>query len=227
MDKTTGLKVSKLVKTYATPGGKLPVLRAVSFEVQPGETLAITGPSGSGKSTLLNIIGSLDKADSGSIKLNGLEVSDLAGGYLSAYRNSSVGFVFQDHHLLPQLTALENVLLPSFLGAGKDKERRAKELLAHFGLKAREGFFPAWLSGGERQRVAVARALINSPKLLLCDEPTGSLDAAASSKIAALFTSVAGKQKIPVVVVTHNMKLAAGFDTVMKLEDGELKKGKA
>jgi len=223
MEKLNGLKVTKLTKTYSTPAGKLPILKSINFTVEPGETLAITGPSGSGKSTLLNILGSLDSSDSGSIKLNGLEVTGLKGGYLADYRNKSVGFVFQEHHLLPQLTALENVLLPSFLSTDKKTLKKAKELLLAFGLKNRENFFPAWLSGGERQRVAVARALINSPKLLLCDEPTGSLDTAASARIAALFTSIARKQKVPVLVVTHNMKLAAGFDTVRKLEDGTSK----
>ena len=217
-----GLQVRGLVKSYDSPSGKVKVLSGVTLEVAGGETAGITGPSGSGKSTLLNIIGTLDTADAGSVQLNGQDVLSLKGSRLYEFRNTSIGFVFQDHHLLPQLTALENVMLPSFLAAAGSGRERALELLSEFGLSKRKDFFPSSLSGGERQRVAAARALINSPKLLLCDEPTGNLDEAASAKTGKLFLSVAKKRKIPIVIVTHNLELAKIFSVSYIMHDGKL-----
>ena len=217
-----GLQVRGLVKSYDSPSGKVKVLSGVNLEVAGGETAVITGPSGSGKSTLLNIIGTLDSADSGAVHLNGQDVLSLKGSRLYEFRNTSIGFVFQDHHLLPQLTALENVMLPSMLADRESGRERALELLSEFGLSKRKDFFPSSLSGGERQRVAAARALINSPKLLLCDEPTGNLDEAASAKTGKLFLSVAKKRKIPVVIVTHNLELAKLFSATYIMREGKL-----
>jgi len=214
-----GLVLTHISKTYE-PSNE--VLRDVSMAAAPGETVGVVGPSGCGKSTLLNIIGSLDKPTSGTVTLGGIDVGGLSGADLATFRSSSVGFVFQDHHLLPQLTALENVLLPSLAAGGADATPSARELLGRVGLLEQADSFPARMSGGERQRVAVARAMINRPALLLCDEPTGDLDQAAGENVVALFLELAGERDVAVVMVTHNLHLAAKLSRRVELRGGRL-----
>ena len=217
------LVVENVRKEFATPAGPLRVLHDVSFSLGPGETLAVVGTSGTGKSTLLNIIGSLEKPTAGRVVLGDDDVASLEGAALAAFRSRRVGFVFQDHHLLPQCTALENVALPT-LAAGRRAigAELATELLERVGLAERLQSFPAQLSGGERQRVAVARALVNEPPLLLADEPTGNLDAGTSGQIAALFRELAEEKSVMLIVVTHDLGLAAQFARTLELRDGIL-----
>ncbi|HKV07851.1 MAG TPA: ABC transporter ATP-binding protein [Thermoanaerobaculia bacterium] len=213
-------------KQYATAAEPVSVLRGISFELAPGEALAITGPSGSGKSTLLHLIGTLDRPTAGTITIDGKNPFDLSEPELARFRNRKVGFVFQDSHLLPQYTVLENVLVPTvaFPDKGADlkaAEARAKELLERVGLGHRLTHRPAALSGGERQRAAVARALINRPGLLLCDEPTGSLDRAASAAVASLLFELHAAEKTVLIVVTHSLELAARFPRRCELVEGQ------
>jgi len=222
-----GLKVKGISKSYISGTGELKVLKRVSFAAEPKDTIAITGPSGSGKSTLLSILGRLEDADGGEILLDGINISSLKGNELFAYRNKDVGFIFQEHFLLPQCTALENVLLPAIPeGEGAGLKSRAKTLLAKLGLASKEDSFPAKLSGGEKQRVAIARALLNSPKLLLCDEPTGNLDAANGKKAVEIFLKLAASENVIVLMVTHNERLLSKFKTVYHLDNGALTKVK-
>ena len=216
------LTVEHVRKEYASCDGVLAVLRDISFSIASGDTLAVTGASGSGKSTLLNIVGSLDKPTSGSVHLGQIAVIDLAGAELAAFRSRHVGFVFQDHHLLPQCTALENVVLPTLAGPGEDDASRAQAMLARVGLTDRMHAFPAQLSGGERQRVAIARALVNEPPLLLCDEPTGNLDRETGEQVGALFEELAAERDAMLIVVTHNMEFARRFSRCAQLRDGVL-----
>ena len=217
------LAVKDVRKEYETPDEPLVVLDGVSFEMSAGDTLAVVGPSGSGKSTLLNIIGSLDEPTAGSVRLGGVEVTELAGAALAGYRSRQVGFVFQDHHLLPQLSALENVVLPSLAADTKEGAvDRAFGLLDRVGLSERMESLPAKLSGGERQRVAIARAMINDPPLLLCDEPTGNLDQQSADTVASLFAELADEKNAMLVVVTHNLKLAGRFARILELRHGKL-----
>jgi ABC-type lipoprotein export system ATPase subunit len=215
------LLVTALGKRYPAPGGEIAVLDGVSFAVPAGATVAITGPSGSGKSTLLNLIGTLDAPNAGSVRLGDVEVTALSGDALAAFRARRLGFVFQDHHLLPQLTAEENVLIPA-LAAGRAKAAvgRARDLLERLGLGARAGAFPFQLSGGERQRVAVARALINGPDLLLCDEPTGNLDRDHAEEVATLILELAAAQGATVLIATHDLALAARCGRRLALNHG-------
>ena len=198
-------------------------LKGIDLTIQEGETVAIVGPSGAGKSTLLNIIGSLDKPTAGSVRLGGIEVNTLGGAALADFRSRRVGFVFQDHHLLSQCSALENVLLPTLAAKGRDGSARAKDILRRVGLGERLHAFPAELSGGERQRVAIARALVNGPPLLLCDEPTGNLDHDTASEVGALFLELSRERKAMLVVVTHNLELARLFGSCLELRDGVLR----
>ena len=215
------LAVDHAAKTYTSPAGTLEVLRDVSFSVSPGHSVAIVGPSGSGKSTLLNIIGSLDRPTSGSVRLGDVDVTSLSGAAAARYRSERVGFVFQDHHLLPQCNARENVLLPTLArGTGSADGARADELLARVGLERRARHFPAALSGGERQRVAIARALAGRPRLLLCDEPTGNLDRDTADAIVALFLDLAAHQRLMLIVATHDVPLAERLDRCLELRDG-------
>jgi ABC-type lipoprotein export system ATPase subunit len=191
--------------------------------VAEGETVAITGPSGSGKSTLLNLIGALDAPTSGEVRLGETVVTALTGHDLARFRASRVGFVFQEHHLLPQLTATENVLLPTLALAGAgDREAWAATLLERLGLAERADAFPAQLSGGERQRVALARALVNGAKLLLCDEPTGNLDAEVGALVVGLLLELARDQGATVLMVTHNAAHAERFGRSLRLAEGRL-----
>ncbi|MFW5866955.1 MAG: ABC transporter ATP-binding protein [Armatimonadota bacterium] len=219
---TRTLTVEDLTKEYDTPCGAKRVLDGLSLTAQPGETVAILGPSGSGKSTLLNIIGSLDRPTSGAVHLGDTDVTSLGGEALAAYRAGDVGFIFQDHHLLPQLTATENVLLPTLAaGAGEGAEGRASELLQRVGVADRSDAFPARLSGGERQRVAAARALINEPALLLCDEPTGNLDRGSGDRLVALLRELA-EDGVTVLMVTHNTRQAGLLERGLLLTEGTL-----
>jgi ABC-type lipoprotein export system ATPase subunit len=218
------LAVENLVKRYGNGDSAITVLDGLSLNVAAGEAVAIVGPSGSGKSTLLNLIGSLDQPTSGTVRLGQVEVTALQGSALAEFRATRVGFVFQDHHLLPQLTATENVALPA-LAPGADRreaQARARQRLEQVGLTARQEAFPAQLSGGERQRVALARALINSPLLLLCDEPTGNLDRERGAQIVSLLLDLAAAQGVTVLMVTHNLEHASRFGRVLQLRDGRL-----
>jgi len=206
------LEVKDLNKDYPTPRGPLAVLSGISFRLSLGDAVAIMGPSGSGKSTLLHIIGALDTPSSGSVTLDGANPFELDEKALAAFRNEKVGFVFQDHCLLPQCSVLENVLTPTLVSrSSSDRTERARTLLDQVGLTERLDHRPAELSGGEKQRVALARALINEPTLLLCDEPTGNLDSKSADTVAALLLELHAKQKTILVVVTHSAELAARF----------------
>jgi ABC-type lipoprotein export system ATPase subunit len=220
------LDIRNLTKTYRAPDGgdAVDVLRGVDMKMDAGETLAIVGPSGSGKSTVLNVIGALDKADSGEVIVDGQDVEKLKEKELAAYRNTTVGFIFQLHHLLPQCTILENVLVPT-LAAKRDTinaRTRAEELLDAVGLKHRLHHRPGELSGGERQRVAVARALINEPKLLLADEPTGALDRVNASRLVDLLAELNKTRGITIIMVTHAPELAQRMARRLELLDGKL-----
>ncbi|HXG90405.1 MAG TPA: ABC transporter ATP-binding protein [Vicinamibacterales bacterium] len=206
------LSAQQLTKTYPSPGGPLTVLDKVAFALQAGEAAAIMGPSGSGKSSLLYVVGGLEPPTSGVVTLAGQDPYALAPDALAAFRNQQVGFVFQDHCLLPQCTVLENVLVPTLVGTADASARdRARQLLDHVGLSARLDHRPAALSGGEKQRVAIARALIRQPRLLLCDEPTGNLDADSAGRVAELLLTLHETQQTVLLVVTHSEVLAARF----------------
>ena len=216
------LKVLEVHKSFETERHPVEVLRGVSLEMQPGEALVITGPSGSGKSTLLHLIGALDEPTSGRIEIDGREPYRLLESDLARFRNQTIGFVFQDHHLLPQYSVLENVLIPTLAFSGSDSgdEDRARKLLERVCLVQRLDHRPAELSGGERQRVAVARALINGPSLLLCDEPTGSLDAASANAVAELLFELHREAGTILITVTHSEELAARFERRCDLREG-------
>ena len=218
--------LDQVTKRFETADGPpLTVLDAVTWSAAEGAIVAVTGPSGSGKSTLLNLLGALDKPTTGSVIVGGRRVDTLDAAGLASYRAAEVGFIFQDHHLLPQLTALENVLLPTLaapsLGAPASS-RHAEELLARVGLAERLHSLPAHLSGGERQRVAIARALMNEPRLLLCDEPTGNLDQTTGAQVVSLLMELAQRDGLTVIMVTHNPTHAAACRTVYELREGRL-----
>ena len=215
------LKVSNVSKDY----GAVQVLRDISFSFTGGTSVAITGPSGSGKSTLLHIIGTLEKPSSGQVEINNTDPFTLSEPELARYRNADIGFVFQDHHLLPQYSVLENVLVPTFAFKQEpDATQRAHELLKRVGLTHRTSHRPGELSGGERQRVAIARALINQPGILLCDEPTGNLDTATSETIADLLFELHSVEQNMLIVVTHNLALVSRFQQHLQLSDGRIVK---
>ena len=204
--------------------GSLEVLKGISLEVSKGEVVAIVGASGAGKTTLLQILGTLSSADSGSLTIDGVELSGLGDKALSRFRNERIGFVFQFHHLLPEVTALENVCIPAFI-ARRDRaevEAKARELLEMMGLKERLEHKPAQLSGGEQQRVAIARALINSPAVLLADEPSGNLDSRNRDEIHQLFFELRDKLGQTVVIVTHDEGLASMADRKITMSDGTI-----
>lgn len=218
------LIVENVVKEYPTPAEPLRVLSGVSFTLRRGENMAILGPSGSGKSTLLSILGTLEPPTSGAVLLARENPFQLDEPGLAEFRLENVGFVFQEHHLLPQCTVLENVLVP-FLADGAatpDDQRRATELLARVGLSDRLTHRPAELSGGERQRVAIARALVREPTLLLADEPTGNLDRTTAASIAKLLVELQAERSAILVVVTHSEALAAAMQRRMELDSGRL-----
>jgi len=217
------LEASHLRKTFPGRNGELVVLEDVSLSVAPGESVAIMGPSGSGKSTLLNILGTLESPTSGTVRLDGADPFALDEKALARFRGLQVGFVFQEHHLLPQCSALENVLLPTLVQTPSDDViARARMLLERVGLNDRMEHRPAELSGGERQRAAIARALVNRPKLLLADEPTGNLDRTNADRVGELLASLVESERVMLVIVTHSDALAARFARRMELNEGRL-----
>ena len=202
--------------------GPLTVLKGIDLSIKPGEIVSIVGPSGAGKTTLLQIIGTLDSPDSGKLTINGVETSKLKEKELAAFRNQNIGFVFQFHQLLPEFTALENVMIPALIGKVKagDAEKKAKEMLDFLNLSDRMTHKPAELSGGEKQRVAVARALINHPSVILADEPSGSLDSHNKEELHQLFFELRKEFNQTFAIVTHDEQLAANTDRVIHLIDG-------
>lgn len=232
------LKLAGVSKDYLAADGAPPVrvLRDIDLEISAGESLAIIGPSGSGKSTLLNLIGTLDRPDAGAVMLDGVDLSRLDETQLAAVRNQQIGFIFQAHHLLPHCSVLENVLVPTLaepedrgqrseISAREGAGARARRLLARVGLGERLTHRPGQLSGGERQRVAVVRALINQPKLLLADEPTGALDHASAEGLARLLAELNKEQGVTLIVVTHALDLAKQMGRVVEIRDGQLVRG--
>jgi lipoprotein-releasing system ATP-binding protein len=213
-----------ITKDFTTGAGTLSVLQGIDLTLGRGDAVAITGPSGSGKSTLLYIIGTLDEATSGSISVLGKDIQSLGEQDAASFRNSHIGFIFQDHHLLPQCTVTENILVPLLAGNGvdTDAEARAQTLLDRVGLADRANHRPAQLSGGERQRVAVCRALINEPAIVLADEPTGNLDQSTAESIGELLLELSQEQNVLLMCVTHNVALAERFPQRLELQDGVL-----
>lgn len=213
------LKATNIYKAY----GSLPVLKGVDIEIGKGEIVSIVGSSGAGKSTLLHIMGTLDQPDQGTVELNGMRVDNLKGKKLAAFRNANMGFVFQFHHLLPEFTAVENVSIPAWIRGVKKKEaeKRAVALLETLGLGGRLHNKPHALSGGEQQRVAVARALVNSPKIIMADEPSGNLDSANAKELHDLFFRLREQFDQTFLIVTHNEDLARMSDRVLHMKDGK------
>src|SRR5262245_45879641 len=216
------LEVSKLSKHYVTPRGPLTVLSDVSFSLAPGEAAAIMGPSGSGKSSLLYILGGLEPPSGGSVNLDGQNLFGVGRAQLASFRNAQIGFVFQDHCLLPQCSVLENVLVPTLIAAPDNCVPRAKSLIDQVGLGDRVDHRPGELSGGEKQRVAIARALIRQPRLLLCDEPTGNLDPSSAEAVASLLVDLHRRLKNILIVVTHSARLASQFPIRFELAEAHL-----
>jgi len=214
------LTATNIVKNY----GILPVLKGVDIKITKGEIVSIVGSSGAGKSTLLHILGTLDKADKGTITLEEQKIDDLSGRKLAAFRNKNIGFVFQFHHLLPEFTALENVCIPAWIAGTKKKDviARATQLLTTLGLKGRLENKPQQLSGGEQQRVAVARALINNPSIIMADEPTGNLDSANAKELHQLFIDLRNQFDQTFLIVTHNEELAQMSDRILQMKDGRI-----
>lgn len=214
------LTATNIVKNY----GSLPVLRGVNIHIQKAEIVSIVGSSGAGKSTLLHILGTLDTADRGSVLLEGQLIETLSGKKLAAFRNKHIGFVFQFHHLLPEFTALENVCIPGWIAGRKKNEikQKAVHLLTTLGLLDRLENKPQQLSGGEQQRVAVARALINDPSIIMADEPTGNLDSANAKELHQLFINLRDQFKQTFLIVTHNEDLAQMSDRILHMKDGKI-----
>jgi len=220
----SGLQVRELTREYPTRAEPLRILRGVNLSLARGDTLAVTGPSGSGKSTLLHIVGALDRPTGGEVFINGRDPFAQPEPELAAFRNREIGFVFQEHYLLPQCSVLENVLVPTIVApdASVGVAERARMLLDRVGLASRLDHRPAELSGGERQRVAIARALINRPTLLLCDEPTGNLDRVTARAVANVILEMAKAENATLIVVTHSAELAARLPRRMELVEGKL-----
>lgn len=214
------IKVANIHKSF----GALKVLKGIDLEVRKGEVVSIVGPSGAGKTTLLQIMGTLDKPDSGSIYIDGNDLTKLNEAKLADFRNKNIGFVFQFHQLLPEFTALENVMIPALIGNNKksEAEKKAHELLQLMGLDNRAQHKPAELSGGEKQRVAVARALINNPLVVFADEPSGSLDTENKAELHALFFELRDKLNQTFIIVTHDQNLAAVTDRTIQMKDGKI-----
>jgi lipoprotein-releasing system ATP-binding protein len=218
------LRARGLTKTYQDGARRVPVLKGVDLTVEPGQLVAVVGPSGSGKSTLLHLLGALDWPDAGAVEIDGRPLAGLSGARLAAFRNRTIGFVFQFHQLLPDFTALENVMLPGRIAGRPPREvlDHARRLLAEVGLLPRLEHFPSELSGGERQRVALCRALVLSPPLLLADEPTGNLDPASGEQVFELMLEMQARHRTTTVLVTHNPAIAERCGTVQRLDDGVL-----
>jgi len=221
---SVAVRAVNLTKTYQDGVRRVEVLRGIDLSVEPGEIVAIVGPSGSGKSTLLHLLGALDRPDAGAVEVGGRSLAGLSGAQLAAFRNSTIGFVFQFHQLLPDFTALENVMLPGRI-AGREPHgvlERARGLLLEVGLSERLDHFPSQLSGGERQRVALCRALALEPPLLLADEPTGNLDPASGETVFELLLAMQARHRTTGVLVTHNPEIAGRCTRTLRLDGGVL-----
>lgn len=218
------LEVRDLHKTYMTGPNRVEVLRGISLNLNEGTTTALVGASGTGKSTLMHILGALDRPTSGTVCFHGEDIFRKNDGQLAAFRNRSVGFVFQFHHLLPEFTALENVMMPALIArmSKSDARDRAAELLTDVGLELRMTHRPGELSGGEQQRVAIARALVLGPELLLADEPTGNLDMKTSDGVYSMLAELQVKKGLTLIIVTHNERLASAMGKTVRLSDGIL-----
>jgi lipoprotein-releasing system ATP-binding protein len=217
------LRVTEVTKSYPSPDGPLPILRGVTLGAEAGELVALAGPSGVGKSTLLHLVAGLDRPDGGRIDVGGEDVSALRGAALNQFRRSVVGVVYQFHFLLPEFTALENVMMPAVVaGAARGSRARALALLEEVGVAHRASHTPAKLSGGEQQRVAIARALMNGPRLLLADEPTGNLDEETATQAFALILRLKAARGLTVLMATHNVALAASCDRTVRLREGRV-----
>ena len=221
------VRATDLTKTYRDGSRRVEVLRGIDLAVEPGEIVAIVGPSGSGKSTLLHLLGALDRPDSGEVEIGGVALTQKSGTALAAFRNRTIGFVFQFHQLLPDFTALENVMLPGRIAGLEPKavHEHARRLLNEVGLEDRLDHFPNQLSGGERQRVALCRALALEPPLLLADEPTGNLDPASGEHVFDLLLEMQARHRTTGILVTHNPEIAARCSRVLELVDGGLRGG--
>ena len=221
MNKVALLVTDKVRKDYATPEGPLSILRGVDFSLSEGEMAFIVGRSGSGKSTFLHLLGGLDRSTGGRIFFKGNDLSLMSEKELATYRNRKIGFIFQFFHLLPELTLFENVLLPTLMSGGANPGR-AHELIERVGLQGRKDHFPGELSGGEQQRAAIARALVNRPEVLLCDEPTGNLDDETAEIVFGLLTELHRETGLALVVITHDEQTARQFENVYRLQEGIL-----
>jgi len=218
------IEAQDVFKSYWMPKGELKVLKNINLQVQEGEIVSMVGPSGVGKSTLLHILGALDKPSSGMVRMDGINIGELTEEKMARLRNERVGFVFQFHHLLPEFNALENVLMPALISRQplERSQKRAEQLLSAVGLSERLRHRPNELSGGEQQRVAVARALMNQPRLILADEPSGNLDRASSEELHDLIFSLSREFKQTFIIVTHNEHLAGRSDRIIKMFDGTI-----
>jgi lipoprotein-releasing system ATP-binding protein len=224
MNNQTMIAVDSLSKSFITDRGKVEVLKEVSLNISAGARIAIVGASGAGKTTFMHLLGGLDQPTSGSVTFAGKDIFSYSASELDAFRNRSIGFVFQFHQLLPEFTALENVMMPALIARDmvQDARMKAAEILAAVGLDHRLDHKPGQLSGGEQQRVAIARSLVMSPRLLLADEPTGNLDSATSDEILALLDRLHQKRDLTMVVVTHSEKVAKHMDRIVRMVDGRM-----
>ncbi|CAK0768726.1 Lipoprotein-releasing system ATP-binding protein LolD [Azospirillaceae bacterium] len=224
MSGVTMIQIEDVTRTFEQGGTRLEVLRGVSLTIESGQLVALLGPSGAGKSTLLHIAGLLERPDAGVVRIRGEETASLRDQNLTALRRSAIGFVYQFHHLLPEFSAEENIVLPQMIAGKKHSEacKTARDLLERIGLKERANHRPARLSGGEQQRVAIARALANQPKLLIADEPTGNLDHRTSGAVFSLLVELVHEQGLAALVATHNLELAERMDRVVELREGVL-----
>ncbi|MGQ9365181.1 ABC transporter ATP-binding protein [Azospirillum sp. ST 5-10] len=224
MSEAAMLELADVVRVFEQAGTRLEVLRGAALAVRPGELVGLVGPSGAGKSTLLHVAGLLERPDGGTVRIAGTDASRLDDDKRTALRRRAIGFVYQFHHLLPEFSALENIVLPQMVAGMAKREAavRARELLAAIGLEARATHRPARLSGGEQQRVAIARALANRPGLLIADEPTGNLDPHTAEAVFAMLTDLVRRERVGALVATHNLDLARRMDRVLELRDGLL-----